>query len=43
MGYTTDFEGYLETNRPLTIVEKETINDFSDKRHGDNKVTVIEF
>ena len=37
MGYTTDFEGYLETNRPLTIVEKETINDFSDERHEGSK------
>ena len=33
MGYTTDFDGYLETNRPLTIVEKETINNFSNERH----------
>ena len=37
MGYTTDFDGYLETNRPLTIVEKETINDFSDERHEGSK------
>ena len=37
MGYTTDFDGYLETNRPLTIVEKETINDFSDERHEASK------
>ena len=37
MGYATDFDGYLETNRPLTIVEKETINDFSDERHEGSK------
>ena len=37
MGYTTDFDGYLETNKPLTIVEKETINNFSDERHEGSK------
>lgn len=36
MGYTTDFEGYLEPNREFTNEEIKIITDFNHKRHEDS-------
>ena len=36
MGYTTDFEGYLEPNREFTNEEIKIITDFNYKRHEDS-------
>lgn len=36
MGYTTDFRGELELDKPLTIEQKTKLEDFSEERHGGN-------
>lgn len=41
MGYTTDFRGYLETDKRLTDEQVEIINDFNEERHEPN--TEIEY
>ena len=37
MGYTTNFEGSFEFSRELTEKEMDTINEFSEERHGELK------
>jgi len=36
MGYTTDFRGVLDFDKPLTAEQVEVINDFNEERHDQN-------
>lgn len=36
MGYTTDFSGEFKLDKPLTIKQKNTLDEFADERHGGN-------
>lgn len=36
MGYTTDFRGQVTFDKPLTVVQKKVLEEFSEERHGGN-------
>lgn len=36
MGYTTDFYGQFDLDKPLTVAQNKTLIDFADERHGGN-------
>lgn len=36
MGYTTDFQGRFKLSEPLTVEQKNTLDEFADTRHGGN-------